>query len=410
MSKRVIPLLFVAALAAAAGLYVRRTREAPPPDASPSARHTRYQCSMHPQIVSDEPGICPICQMRLTPVDETPPSTVASTGERQIVGYRHPMRADVVSPTPATDETGMPYIPIYEPAAPAAAGGVPGHAPFTLSRERQQLIGVTRGRVERRPLAVEIRASGRIARDPMLYQAIIEYREALRAKAQIKDSPWFEAHEGAEAVIRSAALKLRQQGLSPEDLARLGAAGADPTALLLPGKHVWVYAQVYEHELGLVRPGQRLRVAVPSLPGRSFEARIVAVDPILDPMTRTARVRALIATPDADLRPETFVQATIDVPLGDVLAVPKEAVLDTGAHRIVFVVSGEGSFEPRSVRLGRDAEGYYEVLDGLAAGDEVVTSANFLIDSESRFRAALATFKPTASAPAPPPAAHEHPR
>src|SRR5262249_18556219 len=162
-----------------------------------------------------------------------------------IVGYRHPMRSDVISPTPATDEMGMAYIPIYEDEMPPP-GGVPGHAPFTLSPERQQLIGVTRGRVERRPLAVEIRAAGRVARDPVLYKAIIEYREALKAKAQIKDSPWFEAHEGAEAVIRSAALKLRQQGISPEELEAIGRAATDPTNLLLPGKTVWVYAQVYE--------------------------------------------------------------------------------------------------------------------------------------------------------------------
>jgi membrane fusion protein, copper/silver efflux system len=124
----------------------------------------------------------------------------------------------------------------------------------------------------------------------------------------------------------------------------------------------------------------------------------VSVDPILDPATRTARVRALLSVPQAELRPETFVTARIHVPLGRVLAVPKDAVMDTGEHRIVFVVGGEGRFTPHAVTLGREADDAWEVLGGLEAGDEVVTSANFLIDSESRFRAALAAF---GEAPAP---------
>src|SRR5262249_46954406 len=119
---------------------------------------------------------------------------------------------------------------------------------------------------------------------------------------------------------------------------------------------------------------------------------VVAVDPILDPATRTARVRALVSTPEAELRPEAFVTARIHVPLGHVLAVPKAAVMDTGEHQIVFVVRDAGRFTPRLVTVGREAEDGYEVLGGLEAGEEVVTSANFLIDSESRFRAALATF------------------
>ncbi|MGH7895124.1 MAG: efflux RND transporter periplasmic adaptor subunit [Candidatus Binatia bacterium] len=338
MSSRAIAIVILALFGGSAGLYLRLTDRGAPRSAVSTATR-KYQCSMHPQIVSDQPGICPICQMKLTPVDDGP--SAAPAGERRIVGYRHPMRSDVISPTPATDEMGMGYLPVYEDDTPPVAGTVPGHAGFTLSPERQQLIGVTRGRVERRPLAVAIRASGRVARDPMLYQAIIEYREAVKAKGEIKDSPWFEAHEGADAIVRAAALKLRQQGITPEQLAALGRAAGDPTNLLLPNSHVWIYAQVYEHELGLVRVGQPMVVTVPSLSGRTYDARIVAVDPVIDPMTRTARVRALVATPEAELRPETFVQVTIDVPLGLELAVPEEAVLDTGARQIVFVVTGK---------------------------------------------------------------------
>ena len=107
---------------------------------------------------------------------------------------------------------------------------------------------------------------------------------------------------------------------------------------------------------------------------------------------RSCFIRALVATPDEALRPETFVHVTIHVPLGEKVAVPENAVLDTGEHQIVFVVAGEGRFEPRAVELGREAQGYYEVLRGVEPGERVVTSANFLIDSESRFRSALAAF------------------
>jgi Cu(I)/Ag(I) efflux system membrane fusion protein len=344
---------------------------------------------MHPQIVSREPGTCPICGMRLTPVDE--PAQTAGGEPRRPLFYRHPTRPDVTSPTPAKDQRGMDYVPVYAEDAGAAGGEVPGRAGFSLSAERQQLIGVRRGRVEVRDLVVDLRAAGRVAYDPDLYQAIVEYREAVAARRQLGTGALHEATRGADAVVRAAALKLRQKGITDEIMASIAPAGRDPVSLLLPGKSAWIYVQVYEYEVELVRPGQEIGVTAPSAPGRTWAARVVSVDPILDAATRTARVRALVSASEG-LRPETFVNARIRVPLGRLLAVPKDAVMDTGEHRIVFVVRGEGEFTPRSVSLGREAEDGWEVLAGLEPGDEVVTSANFLIDSESRFRAALATF------------------
>jgi Cu(I)/Ag(I) efflux system membrane fusion protein len=412
MARRIVLVVIMLAVAAGGGVAVYRLHrpagEALPPEYAAPAKHQKYQCAMHPQIVSDKPGTCPICGMKLQPVEDE--AAAAPTGARRTIAfYRHPMRPEVTSPVPAKDEMGMDYVPVYtDELQGGQVGAVPGHAPFSLSPARQQLIGVRRARVERRPLSIAIRAVGTVAYDPGLYQAVVEYRQAVRARAQLAQSTVPEALSGADGLVRAAAVKLRQKGISEAQLAQVARGEGDPTNLLLPGKSVWVYAQVYEYQLGLVRPGQTLTITAPSLPGRRFTARVTGIDPILDPATRTARVRALVSTPAADLRPESFVDVSIEAPLGERLAVPEDAVLDTGTRRIVFVVRGGGEFEPRAVELGRDAQGFYEVLSGLEAGEEVVVAANFLIDSESRFRSALRAFESQPGGTTAAPAGHQH--
>lgn len=393
--KRIAIVLIVAVVAAAAFFIGRKSAPLPSSPVAamaPGGHGKLYQCSMHPQIVSNKPDKCPICGMNLEPVEEAAPSAATLSGtpvkDGKILFYRHPMRPDVTSPTPAKDEMGMDYIPVHADEA-ASASEVSGHAGFSLSTERQQLIGVTRGKVERRDLNLVIHTVGRVAYDPDLYQAITEYRQTLSLEA-------------GEVVAHAGTLRLRQMGLSEEMIKELADPGHDPKNLLLPGKEVWVYAQIYEYEVDLVRAGQPVTVTAPSSLGNTYTAKVVAIDSILDSMTRTARARVLVETPDQNLRPETFVHVKLEIPLGKNLAVPFDAVLDTGENQIAFVVKGAGSFEPRSVKLGRQADGYFEVLSGLQDGEEVVTSANFLIDSESRFRSAVAAFKKT------PPAAHQH--
>lgn len=388
---RIFAVLVVTALLVAAFFIGRNFVPRPPSPAATGmataeTRRKLYQCSMHPQIVSDKPGKCPICGMNLEPVEEQAATTMGAPKEHKILLYRNPMRADVTSPTPMKDEMGMDYLPVYADEMAATESEVPGHGSFTLSTARQQLIGVTHGKVESRDLQLVIRTVGQVAYDPDLYQAIIEYRNMV-------------SHPGMETVITNAVLRLRQLGLSEDMIKEVADATHDPNSLLLPGKEVWVYAQIYEYELDLVHAGQTAIVTAPSLPGHSYTAKVLAVDPILNATTRTARARILVATPEENLRPQSFVQVKIEVSLGNKLAVPFDAVLDTGEHQIVFVVKEPGAFEPRSVELGRQADGYYEVLSGLEAGDEVVTSANFLIDSESRFRSALAAYtqKPAAA-------------
>jgi len=267
---RSIVLVIALMLLAAGGAYVGRpyldqwlTAESKP------AAKGRYQCSMHPQIVSDEPGICPICGMKLQRVDE-PAAAAAPVGTPRPLFYRHAMRPEVTSPVPAKDEMGMDYVPVYEEAA--TQSGVPGHAGFTLSPERQQLIGVTSAPVERRRLDGEIRAVGKVAYDPALYQAIVDYREAIAGQRQLGDAALPEAHTGAAAIVRSAALRLHQLGLSEQQVREITASGGAPVDLLLPGTSAWVYAQVYEYEMDAVHPGQAVTITTLSERARSCTA------------------------------------------------------------------------------------------------------------------------------------------
>jgi len=357
---------------------------------------------MHPAIVSGDPDNCPICGMRLQLMEESAGVEVQGPGKRKILFYRHPMRPDVTSPVPAKDEMGMDYVPVYQEESGAASGAVAGRASFSVSPQRQQLVGVEMGKVDRRALEIEIRTVGKVAYDPELYNALQEYREAVKGRDRLGGSGLLEARERAEALVRAAGLRLRILGLSEDQVANLDEAIPDPESLLLPKEMAWIYAQVYEYEVDLVRPRQPVTVTAPSLPGELVEGKVATVDPILNAATRSARVRIRIPNPGGRFRPETFVHVRIRVPLGIRLSVPESAVLDTGEHQIVFVRKEGSRFEPRSVRLGRLAKGFYEVLSGLAENDEVVTSANFLIDSESRLRAALETFR-GAKAPE-----HEH--
>jgi Cu(I)/Ag(I) efflux system membrane fusion protein len=151
---------------------------------------------------------------------------------------------------------------------------------------------------------------------------------------------------------------------------------------------VWIWADLYEGEFDLVSLGETASFTLASSPGRTQSAVVSYVNPTMEPATRTLRIRFDVDNPEGDLRPGMYATVELDAPLGDVLALPEEAVIDTGERRVVFVEVADGRYQPREVVLGRTAEGHYEVLEGLAAGERVVVSAQFLLDSESRLRAA----------------------
>ena len=149
---------------------------------------------------------------------------------------------------------------------------------------------------------------------------------------------------------------------------------------------------IYESELALVRLGQRATMTLASYPGEEFDGEIAFIWPHLDPKSRTIKVRLEFPNPDLKLLPEMYANVDIIIPLGEHLSIPKSSVLRTGKQDIVFVDRGEGNIDMRRVELGQEAGGYYEVLRGLHKGEYVISSANFLIDSESKVQAAVAVW------------------
>jgi len=311
----------------------------------------KYHCPMHPTYISDKPGDCPICGMKLVPIEKRE--------EQKQEGYESNLK---------------------------------DRAPVTISEEQEQIIGVKIATVKRQDLALTVRAAGRIAHDPELYSTIVEYKRAIFTYEESKAknvSP--EIIKQTEDLVESTKLKLLHMGLSHKQIKEM-VARADPTNLLFvdkPGKTVWVYAQIYEQEIGLVKEGQKIEVTSISLPGKKFIGVISSIDTYLDSETRTLKVRAEVDNPDGLLKPEMYVDTIIYVNLGKKLAIPVDSVIDTGTRKIVFVQVAKGKYMPKEIITGYEANGFYEVISGLKEGDLVVSSANFLIDSESKLKFAI---------------------
>lgn len=356
---------------------------------------TLYQCSMHPQITSDKPENCPICGMRLTRVDQPDsPGHKKSGGKGKILYYQNPMTPAVTSPTPTKDSMGMDYIPVYE--SDVMGGGeidIPGHGEVFISPERQQLIGMQTTVAEKKPLTFTIRTVGTVAYDPELYSTFTEYKQAAMSYEKVKENPLPQVRERSEALLHAAEIKLKQVGLSDAQMKELLTGNGDATNLLLPAEKIWVYADIFAYESGLVKPGQKAKITSPAFPKMEYEGEIKTVDAVLNAMTRSLRARIEVEDKEKILKPEMFVDVTVEIPLGTNLAVPEQAVVDAGETKLVFVDKGEGHIEPREVKVGYLASGDYEILSGVSEGEKVVSSANFLIDSESRFRSAAQSFK-----------------
>jgi Cu(I)/Ag(I) efflux system membrane fusion protein len=322
----------------------------------------------------------------------------SQSGERKILHYRAPMNPGMTSPEPRKDEMGMDYVPVYadesEDAKPQGAK-VDGQARVRIAGRRRQLIGLKSAKAELRPIVKTIRTVGRVAFDPELYRTQEEYLAARNSYEQAKDSSIPESRERAKSLVASSKLRLQSLGLSDGQIQVLSRSKGPEESLLIgkgKGGNLWLYADVYESELGYIRPGQEVEAVTASLPGEVFNGKVVAIDRVINPKTRSARVRVRIEDADGLLRPDLYLSAAIRIPLGKRLVIPEEAVVNTGVRQVVFVDEGDGFLDPRRVLLGVRSENYVEVRDGLKEGEAVVTSGNFLVDSESRLKAAISAF------------------
>lgn len=416
--------------------------------AKPQSAAKLYNCPMHPTYTSDKPGDCPICGMKLVPVEsqEKPAETPAAPPAKKKTMYRSTMAPNEVSDKPGKDSMGMDMVP-FEVEESGAITEVGGRIQVKISAQRQQLIGIRTTPVGPQSIHKLIRAVGRVdyaepnisivnlkfdgwveklmvnstgravrkgeplfdIYSPELVAAQQEYLIALKAGTSFGD---------ASSMLKSAREKLRLWGFTEAQAEELGRTGEFKKTVTVysPGSgivlekdvvqgqkvmagqalfkiadlsRVWILGEVYEYELPFISTGQEVKVSLSYYPGESFTGKITYIYPYLKPETRTNQVRIEVANPGLKLKPEMFADIEIHVDYGTRLTVPADAVLDAGETKIVFVAKADGYFEPREVKLGVKGQDVYEVLGGLSDGENVVTSANFLVDSESSLKAAL---------------------
>ena len=382
--------------------------------------------------------------------------------EKKLLYYRNPMGLPDTSPVPKKDPMGMDYIAVYaggdesEPAAPGqiriSTEKVQKLGVRTEAAQSRTLDRTVRaaGRVEpdeRRVYAITPKFEGYVERllvnvtgqpvskgqplfevySPELVSAQREYAIAVQGVAALKEAGG-PALAGMQQLAESSLQRLRNWDISDEQIKALAGTGEAKRTLtyrstvsgivtekkaqqgnrFMPGEvlyqvadlsSVWVIAEVFEQDIGLIRTGAQAQVRINAYPGQSFGGKITYVYPTLKAETRTVPVRVELANPGMLLKPAMFAQVELSVPAkGSVVTVPVSAVIDSGTRQIVLIQKGEGRFEPREVKLGARNDTHVEVLEGVKDGEEVVVAANFLIDAESNLKAVVGGFS------SPPPA------
>ncbi len=366
-----------------------------------------YTCGMHPSVkVSVEEynkgnKSCPICNMYLTPVykEQTMNDEPRTTNDEYYgCGMEGAEHVFLIKETP-----GMKFCPICgmllkklsKDEADKLKGVV---STVKIKGEQARLVGVQSEPVRKLHLYKEIRTVGRVAYDPGLAIAQEEFIASLKALDKIQEGNIEEISERALNLVESSNRKLRLLGLSKDQITELEEKREIQTSLILPEEKMWIYGDVYEYELSWVKEGGKVKIMTSSLPGEEFYGVITSINPVLDPKTRSLRFRAEVENPELRLKPEMYVDVVIMSmyvgPEGqhEVLAIPKDAVLDTGMRKVVWISKGNNEYEGRIIGIGPEATGvidkieskFYPVLKGLREGEEVVVKANFLIDSQSQ--------------------------
>ncbi|WP_337865512.1 efflux RND transporter periplasmic adaptor subunit [Ignavibacterium sp.] len=409
-----------------------------------------YTCGMHPQIISDEPGNCPICEMKLTPVKQSQ----QSNKERKILYYRNPMNPSIISDHPQKDEMGMDYVPVYEDEA--SAEGI-----VTIDPEVQQNMNIKTEIVQYRKLSSVVTTNGILTIDetrqnivttrvdgwieklyvnytgqliqkgsklmdiysPMLISAQQELITALSYNdktnlAQLKD-----LKNSGNELIKQAEKKLKLLNITDDEIERIKNTKEIRTTLTLYSKYsgtvlekniiegqkimagepllkiadlssLWLTADIYEYELQKVKLGSKVSLKLKSFSDKTFFGKVSFIYPTIDPDSRTIKIRADINNSSGLLKPNMYAAVSTEGPETKVTpAIPENSVIRTGKKDIVIIDLGNGKFKPQEVQLGLYADGYYQVLSGLTEGMKIVTSAQFLIDSESNLKAAINQFQ-----------------
>lgn len=411
---------------------------------------------MHPEIVQDRPGSCPICGMNLVPVEKA--------DRKPKTSYTCPMHPEIVQDHPGSCPIcGMDLVPVQP--EPAGAGGpsvapdiLPaGHAEVHLDPRRLQMIGHRTAAVQRRLLSGEIRTVAVVTADEsrlsmvhtkvpgwidrLAVSRVGEYVRKGQTVATLHSLELVAAQEDflaarrnvqalagtagvdAKQILDAAGRRLALWGMSDREIDLLAATGQVRYSLEIlspsngyvlslgaveghqvePGttlmtiadlSRVWVVLDLYEFDIRRVRAGDAVEIELASFPGETFRSTVDYVYPLMDARTRTTKARAILDNPGGRIRPGMYGRARIAVEPRQGLVVPFEALIDTGTEQYVFVVQGPGHFVPVRVRTGLATPTEVEILSGLAEGQQVVTSGNFLLDSESRMLGAAARAQP----------------
>ncbi|MES0383240.1 MAG: efflux RND transporter periplasmic adaptor subunit [Hyphomicrobium sp.] len=365
--------------------------------------------------------------------------------ERKVLYYRNPMGLAETSPVPKKDWMGMDFIPVYE-GEEADDGST-----VKISLDRVQRSGVRTQLAQKRRLVRPVRAPGVAKHDERSMHAVTLRADGFIEKLYVEETgahikagqPLFRIYSpdmvnaqvdyriglpdssvrGRRSSLKGAKQKLRNLEVPDaviEEMRRTGepvmsfdwpspADGYIMKKNVVEGQmvrmgdeifriagleNIWVIADVAEQDAGLVTVGQPANVRFRAFPSEVYKGRVTFILHELDAATRTAKVRIEIDNPQHRIKHEMYADVDIDTTLGDEprVAVPNSAVIDSGNRQVVIVARGEGRFEPRSVTLGLRGEDYTEIKEGIAAGEEVVVAANFLIDAESNLKAALSSF------------------
>jgi len=411
-----------------------------------------YTCSMHPQVIQDQPGDCPICNMTLTPVRKEPASAQKDRQEsgRKVKYYKSTMLLGEISQTPRKDSMGMEMIPVYE--------GEEETQTITVDPATVQKMGVRTAVVTKGPLRRVIRTVGTIDyNETALADVTTKFRGWIEklyvdstGKQVHKGEPLFDIYSpdlynaqneyvlalsqgGTGGLKASGRQKLKLFDVSEDQIAQLEKTRQPQRTLrvdapidgIVVEKNavqgqmveagmrlyrladlgiVWVQSQIYEQDLSLLKLGQEAEVSLSYLPDRKFRGRITYIYPTVDEKTRTARVRMEFHNPGLFLKPGMFATVELHAELEpDALLIPDTAVLRSGDKNTVFVALEGGKFEPRNVTIGARSENdQMQILTGLKEGERVVTSGQFMLDSESQLREAIQKMLNPASASATP--------